>query len=211
MLYFQQTKEEQYNHSTIITIIQQQSHQQMNFYTSEHHILSLALSEKERNHTSRDRHAYHVFLSSFCSKFKALEYNEKKRILVDVRVWQPDNDSDSKEDSVLTQPNPQGADMMKAAGRVWKDMNDNMKRAWKTRATRLNGRPPNDGKFVHAPYPLLETTVLDSLTMDWRHLVSLLRQSVIMNVKKFQIISEATYMFGNEQIILNRQAYRSFF
>ena len=182
----------------------------MDFFTSAHNILSLPISEKERNHHSRNRRAYHVYLSQFFKEYNELNDDEKRAKLIELRVWRPPEGYDS-DDSVMTAPIPGGRDVMRAAGRVWNRLNIQLKDAWRERTTLLNARPANDGIFQNVPAFVNDNVVKDALTRDWRYLVSLLKQSIMSNAKKFTQYSETTYVFGRERVVLNKQGYRSFY
>ena len=190
----------------------------MNFFTDYDAILALPISERERNHPSRTRIGYHVFLSQFFTKINSIPFQEKVDILVGLQVWTNHYvNADSDDDSVLTVANPQASNVMRGAARVWQAANNNLKEAWSVRAERLNDRPPSDGTFQEIPEALqdpsisLEETVLTSLSSDWRYIVSLFKVSVIKNIKRFQLQSETSYKFGNERVTLYTQSYRSFY
>ena len=185
------------------------------FNTSSQQILALPLSEKERNHKSRTRQAYHVFLSAYFNKFSTLSNEEKKELLVDLQIWAPDVNEANEEDSVMTPVSPAVYEVMKAAARMWEGTSAELKQAWKNRTERLNDRAPNDGSFEEVPdelfEPSLEDTVTESLTKEWRHVSSMIMHSVNLNIKKFMGDSYAQYRFGNETVVLYTQAYKSFY
>ena len=185
----------------------------MNFFTSHDNILSLPLTEKERTHTSRQRHPYHVFLSQFCTKYKALNIQQKKDLLIKLRVIRPDehNLEDSDDDSVLTVAMPGAGHIMKAASKVWRDSGLDLKAAWGERANRLNLRPPNDGRFEAVPDFVNDKAVLESLSGEWKHFVSILKLSTTMNITKCRPTSISTYVYGNERVTVGAQNYRTFF
>ena len=187
----------------------------MDFFTSAEEILSLSINGKERNHRSRKRHAYHVFLSRFCTKFSCLSYEEKKEKLKEMRLWRVLNGYES-DDSLFTPPQPSSGQVMKEAGRVWNSASNEMKEAWGQNAERLNILPLNDGTFDYVHLVLREDmrkNVMESLTLDWRHTASLLRQSIISNERRGNKMSIAftAYKFGRERVVLYSQSYRSFF
>lgn len=187
----------------------------MDFFETSQQILSLPISEKERNHDSRDRRPYHVFLSYFFVKFGSLNYDEKKDLLVNNGIWRHNVNEAAEEDSVMTPANPAPWDVMKLAARVWEGTAAELKEAWDTRTQSLNDRPKDDGRFDEIPddlyEPTLEDNVMQSMTNEWRYIVSLFRHSVIMNIKKFMGDSERRCRFGKETVVLYTQAYKSFF
>mmetsp|Transcript_1879 Transcript_1879/g.2260 ORF Transcript_1879/g.2260 Transcript_1879/m.2260 type:complete len:354 (+) Transcript_1879:1312-2373(+) len=185
----------------------------MNFFTSRNDILSLPLTEQERTHTSRQRHAYHVFLSQFCTKYKALSIQQKKDLLIELRVMRPDahDFDDSDEDSVLTVAMPAAGDIMRAASKVWRDSGLDLKAAWRERANRLNLRPPNNGNFEAVPDYVNDEVLIESLSGEWKYLVSILKLSTTMNITKWRPTSISTYVYGNERVTVDSQNYRTFF
>ena len=74
----------------------------MDFFVTSQQILTLPITEKERNHSSRDRRAYHVFILYFFNKFASLDYNDRKDLLVNNHIWEPDINQAAEEDSVMT-------------------------------------------------------------------------------------------------------------
>ena len=187
----------------------------MDFFTSAEEILSLPINRKERNHRSRKRRAYHVFLSRFCTKFSCLSYEEKKQKLKELRLWRVPNGYES-DDSLFTPPQPSCSQVMKAAARVWNSASNEVKEAWGKHADRLNMLPLNDGTFDYIPLVLrgdMRKNVMDSLTFDWRHTASLLRQSIVTNERRGNKMSIAftAYTFGRERVVLYSQSYRTFF
>ena len=186
----------------------------MDFFTSAEAIVALPLNGKERNHHSRKRHAYHVFLSRFYTKFSSLSYEEKKDTLKQLRLWRVPDGYDS-DDSIFTPPQPTNSQVMKAAGRVWNGASKEVKEAWGQRAERLNMLPLNDGTFDSVPLVLREDmrkNIMESLTLDWRYIASLLKQSIVSNERRNKIsIALTAYTFGRERVVLYSQSYRSFF
>ena len=186
----------------------------MDFFTSANEIIQLPISDKERNHHSRQRRGYHVYLSSFCRKFSLLEYDEKREVLIDLKIWRRE-DIESDDDSVITPRQPAPDEVMKAAGRVWAASTVEVKNAWGERANELNTLPMNDGTFESVPQVLVNNSlrieVMHSLTMDWQHTASLFKRSMLSNKNRMIRTSEKRYKFGREEVVLHAQTYRSFF
>ena len=90
-----------------------------------------------------------------------------------------------------------------------------LKNVWGERANELNMMPMNDGTFESVPHVRMQNSlrseIMQSLTMDWRHTVSLIKWSIVSNQKRTIIISQMIYKFGKESAVLHSQAYRSFF
>ena len=188
------------------------------FFTSSTDIQQHPITEKERNHHSRNRVGYHVYLSSFFHYFTALSYEEKRKILIEYHVWKRNDfidDSDEEEDSVFTPIHPRASDVMKVAARKWAATDETLKTAWKNRASELNKRPRNDGKFESVPNVIVDTSmyknVMQSLTLDWRSFANSMKHSMITNVKRMVEESEKVYKFGNESVKLHSQCYRSLY
>ena len=125
----------------------------MNFFTSADEIINLPISEKERNHHSRDRHAYHVYLSRFCKRYQSLNDREKREVLEQLGVWRIQQHAGyDSDDSIVSVPKASSGQLMKAAGRVWRDYTTiEMKDAWRERTRRLNELPVVDGTFDYVP------------------------------------------------------------
>ena len=189
------------------------------FFSSSTDILQHPITEKERNHHSRNRIGYHVYVSAYFNYFTALSYEEKKEILVKYRVWNRDNefldDSNEEDDSVFTAIQPRASDVIKVAARKWAASDDSLKEAWKERASELNERPRNDGKFESVPTVIVDTSmyknVMHSLTLDWRNFANSMKHSMITNRQKMVETSEKAYKFGNESVKLHSQCYRSLY
>ena len=188
----------------------------MNFFStaSAADILALPISEKERNHRSRDRKGYHVYLSAFYFRYSEMNCDEKKEYLVEKRLMREEDMYESDADSTDTPIQPPNGLVMKAAGRTWQQMSAGAKNAWKERADKLNTQPRRCGKFNTIPHVLeqnnLRMSVMDSLTMDWRNTVSLFHRSMVVNKKKIIEKSQMAYTFGKERVVLQTQSYRSF-
>ena len=118
----------------------------MDFFTTANEIIQSPLTDKEQNHRSRKRRGYHVFLSSFCTKFSALEYDSKRAILTDLKIWRRE-EYESDDDSVITPRQPAPGEVMKAAGRVWSASTVELKNAWGERTNELNMLPLHSPKY----------------------------------------------------------------
>ena len=186
------------------------------FFRSSIDIRQHPITDKERTHHSRNRIGYHVYLSAYFTYFTSLSYEEKKEILVKYRVWNREDDAFFEEDdSVFTPIQPRASDVMKAAARKWAATDEDFKKAWKDRASELNERPRNDGKFENVPTVIVDTSmyqnVMQSLTLDWRNFANSMKRAMIMNSKKMVETSEKEFKFGNESVKLHSQCYRSFY
>ena len=182
----------------------------MNNYNSSNEIENLPLSTKEEVHQSRKRIGYHVYLSNFFKQFSLLDDEEKEDVLVNYRIW-PEPAEDESINSILTPRMAQVPDVMKAAGRNWATLTDELKNGWRSRAAELNLRPQNDGKFTTIPSSIntnLQDNILAALSTDWAMFVSVMRSCVMRNRKNGN--SQKEYTFGLERIKLNSQIYRSF-
>ena len=176
------------------------------FLSGNEDIPQLPITEKERNHHSRSRYAYHVFLSFYFMKYGELDRNGKVEFLTSVGVWSSGYESD---DSVITPPMPSAIHVMKAASRTWQRMGTEVQNQWKERAELLNSRPPSDGRIRTQPDFITEADVAHSITMEWRHLAQLLRRTVLSGHNAERALT--SYRFGEETVILHAQKYRSFY
>ena len=192
----------------------------MNFFTSADEIINLPISEKERNHHSRDRHAYHVYLSRFCKRYQSLNDREKREVLEQLGVWRIQQHAGyDSDDSIVSVPKASSGQLMKATGRVWRDYTTlEMKDAWRERTRRLNELPVVDGTFDYVPCAVggedtehLEKNTMHALTLDWQQLVQLLKMSLFSNMRNVIGSSQTSYKFGNERVVLYTQCYRKFY
>ena len=188
----------------------------MNFFRTPAEIIAIPITEKERNHESRQRHAYHIFVSMFFKKFKELNYDEKKETLQELRLWRYNDNGYESDDSVITQPQATVGDIIRAAGKVWRESSLEIRNAWKERADRLNSRELSDGTFDYIPGVLivdrnsLRQNVMLSLTADWKYTGKMLKTALVLNKKKICVNAYNSYKFGNERVVLYTQTYRSF-
>ena len=144
----------------------------------------------------------------------------RNNILISLQVWRScwiidecDEQSD-EEDSTLTPPTPGATDIMKGAAALWSKTADNLKGAWKRRADYLNARPVSDGTLTAVPVEVTDEVVKESLSAEWRHIVSMLRGTAINSSRRQNDgISHCykLYCSGNERVLLHNQAYCSFF
>ena len=179
-------------------------------------IQSLPLTTKERQHKSRKRHGYHVYLSFFFLDFKQLEYEQKKQRMEESHIWSRlDTNYSSDEDSVMTPKQPQPHEIMRLASRHWNRVDASIQGAWRSRASMLNARPPNDGSFEAIPaaiaIPSIEENVRVSLTLEWQRFAADLKRAIRLNSMRQYKYSANIYRFGDEIVVLQSQIYRSFF
>ena len=144
-----------------------------------------------------------------------MSLDNKKEFLIGMNlIREEDTYDESDVDSTDTPIQPPNRLVMKAAGRIWGRISEESKNAWKERAERLNSLPPRSGRFESIPYVLeqnnLRSSVMDSLSVDWKNTASLFHRSILVNKKKITVNSYMSYKFGNERIILYTQSYRSF-
>ena len=182
-------------------------------FTTANEIIQSPLIDNEQDHHSRKRRGYDVFLSSFCTKFSALVYDNKREILIEMNIWRRD-EYESDDASVIIPRKPAPEEVTNAAGRVWAASTVELMNAWGERASELNMMPVNDGTFESVPHVLVQKSlraeVMQSLPMDWRHTISLFKRSMLSNQKQTITISQIRYKFGKENALLHSQAYRSF-
>jgi hypothetical protein len=183
----------------------------MNNAESAASIFDLPLNEKEESNNSRTRLAYHVFLSRFFFDLKGLSETEKREIVLSTPYlredaedyYAVDSDADSIDSAVLLRH----VDCIRHASNRWQLMSVEEKTGWIARASWLNGRPV-PGKFECIPTNLSNSDVAEAMTADWRRFVLLLRNSITRTPRK--LLSSMEYYFGNENVKIGSQSYRSF-
>ena len=194
----------------------------MNFLTTADAVISLPFTSKEKQHTSRQRYGYHVYLSFYYTSFKKLNSNEQQAVGRDMSLGENlrvvvnnEGDDDVSCDSTDTPIQILPPEIMRYIARKWKASSVEIKDSWKLRAHHLNQQPRIDGTFDKIPTSLLSPThledhLLESLTRDWQMLVSIFRNAITRTTRT-KCISEKEYVFGREKIILQNQFYRSFY
>ena len=142
---------------------------------------NLSLSEKERDHHSRNRSGWHVFVSRYFLDFKDAPTDIKRSLIssldplhqhpVDAGIYDDSDDSACNHNVVIkSDPSIKRGDTMKLACAHWRSMSDAMTESWRKRAEYLNLRPI-PGKYLAIPYRLKSNfvnTVLESLTGEWK-------------------------------------------
>ena len=181
-------------------------------YNTANQIIKTPVNEKERNHPSRKRLGYHVYLSRYFEWFNSIpSTHTKKEIMRFYGIWKEEED-DSSVDSVLTQPEPSSSEVMSLAARHWNSMSKELKDCWKERARMLNDRPRNDGTFLLVPTSIVKSSVsqniIEALSMEWVNLVRIFKGCIL---SRRGDISPKSYMFGNERVVLYSQHHRTFF
>ena len=174
-----------------------------------HRIVNLPRSKKELENSSRSRKGYHTYVSHFFSDFKLLSKEQQETVLVDRGIW--DESDDLSVDSVMTPRTVKSYEILKAASFQWRDFPIGAKAAWNKRAAGLNLLPV-DGTLNRIPHayklPSLNGNVIDSVRHDWCYIVGLFRNAVTRKPKSGE--SERRYKFGDEDVVLGNQVYRSF-
>ena len=170
-------------------------------------VLSLPFTSKEQHHTSRNRIAYHVFLSMYFHDFKNLTIQEQ---MDEVGIG---DDDDMSIHSTDTPPTIASYDVIRAAAKKWRGISKEMKEAWEQRVIQLNSQPRIDGRFEVVPLSLetnLQYHILASLTKEWQHLVSIFRNAATRQYNK-RVDNRKEYVFGKERVRMHNQIYRSMF
>ena len=177
--------------------------------TTPYRIINLPRSEKELNNSSRNRKGYYTYVSRFFSDFEILSKEEQEAVLVDNGIW--DDDDEATVDSVMTPRTAKSYEVLRAASICWLEFPLNIQCAWKERAAALNLLPVK-GKLKRIPgalkLPSLNLNVIDSLTHDWSYIVALFRSAIVRKSRSGE--SERRYQFGDEEVVLGNQIYRSF-
>ena len=106
-------------------------------------VISLPFTVKEKQHTSRNRIAYHVFLSMFFYDFQKLSMEEKMNVCeLDIL-----GDDDISIDTTDTPPAIASDNVIRAAAKKWHEIDIEIKEAWKQRVIELNRQTQIDGTF----------------------------------------------------------------
>ena len=174
-------------------------------------VLELFITRREKEHHSRNRLAYHVYLSYYF-----FDYNSKKNSSSSSSSSSDDSSTTSTSSSVsiISVVVPSFVIMQQAARR-WNSFDVNIKRAWKQRAEFLNAQPRVDGLFESLPLSIeennLKSYVLANLTSDWRHLVKLFKSMITKRRSTILDRRNSTYTFGNEKIRIGTQVLCYFY
>ena len=144
-------------------------------------VKDLSLSEKERDHHSRNRSGWHVFVSRYFLDFKDAPTDIKRSLIssldqlhqhpVDAGIYDDSDDSACNHNVVIkSDQSIKRSDTIKLACAHWRSMSDAMRKIWLKRAEYLNSRPI-PGKYLAIPYRLKSDfvrNVLESLTGEWK-------------------------------------------
>ena len=177
-----------------------------------HSIVNLTYTEKEIQHTSRNRRAYHVYLSYYFHDFNAISDEKKEEVMRENKIWMEVGETETI-DSTDTQRLPTCHDVSRAAGINWRNMCEYLKKGWKQRAEDLNNRPRNDGHFQFIPTSIIEASVTQclilSLSKEWLNVVRMFRNCLLGKTNKI-VNSQKVFKFGFEKVKLMNQTYRHF-
>lgn len=180
-------------------------------------IETLPLSQRERDHRSRTRLGFHVFVSRFFADFKTLQDEEKwervstlmgvRRHREDIIEIHSDESVDSSDSDESTIPVYQ---VMRLACIEWRSMPPHHIESWSVRAEMLNRRPL-PGRFVLIPGVLgegqiMERHVKEALSGEWERIVKILRNAVTREPRRD--ISQRVVLFGKERVRILSQTYR---
>ena len=122
-------------------------------------------------------------------------------------------DDDISIDTTDTPPTIASYNVIRAAAKKWREIDIEIKEAWKQRVIELNRQPRIDGKFEVVPVSLegnLQHHILASLTKEWQHLVSMFRKSVIRQYNT-RVDNRKEYVFGKERVRIHNQIYKSMY
>ena len=182
----------------------------MNNYTHDE-VLALPLTDKERDHEGRNRKAKDIYLSRYHTEFSLLSVTEKNS-LVGIET----NDDNSSIDSTDTIVNkgPKLKDIMRLARQSWQQLNQQSKKGWEERAVWLNSRPKY-GTFEIIPaeldVPTLDDNLKIALTFDFKKFRQSMRSTLTRRrARHHNVLSDATYKFGKEKVVLQSQRYKEF-
>ena len=187
-------------------------------------ILKLRLNKKEREHRSRKRLGFHVYLSRFFFDFKCLEPQEQHNIIyqsLGIKLGLlalGDDDSIDSTDSIWSYGVSHRLVFRAACHRWSHELTADLRKAWEKRAQRLNRRKL-PGELKEVPMELLQhdnnekneidvlkTNVMMSLTSEWEGIVVMLKNCIRRKPKTLDSIT--TRQFGHEKVTLGTQSYR---
>lgn len=171
----------------------------------------LKMNDKEKEHKSRNRLGYHVFLSRYVEDFKLLPIHIKRHLIFEnlhINLFPPDDQSIDSTNSILLERVPYQY-VMKSACREWSIVYSNqLKQAWKKRALKLNRRKL-PGKFIKIPREIndsVNTKLMQSLTYEWQMLVRAMKFCITRPPRIG--LCRRQISFGKERVTLMSQAYR---
>jgi hypothetical protein len=173
---------------------------------SEEDVINLSLSVREERHQSNTRIGYHVFLSRFF-----LDFKDRPRDVQQGLVAHLVSRYDSDEDSVNSLDSEEGIKVtmiIKLASTRWNNFDLSLREAWQRRAEQLNAMP-RPGKFVCLnDFHIGTDDILQSLTVEWRRFVGVLRSAIVRPPKNPHQKLEVS--FGKERVTIHSQSYRTF-
>ena len=181
---------------------------------SKEQIKNLPFTEKEVHHKSRKRLGYHVYSSYLFYAFRSATAEEMEQLLLRFKVWSEEEEeeeeaSTSSSDSSVRVPSCH--DVSRFAGLVWRSYSTDLKEEWGNRASMLNSRPRNDGRFIEVPDGVLacsiEKCVKESLTQEWLNFVQLVRNAVVLKRNAIPDANRVVTM-GIERVELGLQVFR---
>ena len=180
---------------------------------SKEQIKNLPFTEKEVHHKSRKRLGYHVYSSYLFYAFHSATAEEKEQLLLRFKVW---SEEEEKEEEAPTSSSdssvrvPSCHDVSRFAGLVWRSYSTDLKEEWGNRASMLNSRPRNDGRFIEVPDGVLacsiEKCVKESLTQEWLNFVQLVRNAVVLKRNAIPDANRVVTM-GIERVELGLQVF----
>ena len=94
------------------------------------------------------------------------------------------------------------------ACRRWRELEENIKDAWGSRANTLNQRPVA-GKFISIPVVIRNDDIMDGMTRDWSYTVNVFKNAVLN--KRRDRVCQREYVFGGERVKVLSQKYRVFY
>ena len=178
-------------------------------------ILSIPITRKEREHRSRKRLGYHVFMAHHLSWFQGLPPHIQQYTVatkLQINLFPDDSSMDSTNSALIIHVEHKFA--MKLGSSDWRILPLHLKEAWRERAACLNSNKL-PGKVVNIPRVLVNSRekcfqdyVMDSLTFEWQKIVRLIQGSIKRKPKND--LSQRSYMFGRERVQINAQAYLLF-
>ena len=180
--------------------------------TSQHQILSLQQSTKEIHAKNRKKNGYNVYMSWCFIEFNELDYEQKKDRLVEARIRTSYEYEEYEENiSIASEPDATTVDILRLAARNWRYMSDDLKDAWRERATIIN-QLPIIGAFASIPQNIInnkDELVLISLTKEFSRFASTMHR--VLKSSPCVVEGKKYKRFGKEVVLLGSQLFRNFF
>ena len=170
-------------------------------------ILSLLISNKERNARNRSKSGYNIYQSWFYHDWHLLSETEKIHLLLQFEIHQ--NFDYNDDDSLDSNPPITSIDMTRLCAKYWGHQNELIKLAWRRRAEDVNALPVL-GAFTSVQNSVFkEKEIMHSLTQDFDRILCKFQN--VLKTRQTLKDSMKEKRFGCERFTLRSKVYKSFF